>query len=343
MHDESLIYVGDAVKALGDGRVGGYLVRFGTADTPDIQGEYFTPQTDFGLDVATKARVVYHHGMSRRADPFSAKFRNRRIGIVDIKAIDDGLWAEGQLDVSDPDIASLYTAVEADRVGWSSGSVDRLVRKQAVKSALEIQSWPIIEASLSFAPVDRRNRAVAIKAMMDDEDGATEPTTTPPSDTKGEHLGDYAGSAAMRSALDTLHAHAAGRMMSHMEDTSKPRDSRMAACAGCLDEYRAKGNALVAALMDENTEAVKALIERPDASLSLVDTLMQLDADAQRALGLASKAVQQRSDAGRTFPESKRAAIKAASESLAVLWERTALKPKVDRRALVLRMLAERI
>ena len=38
---ETVVVFGDTVKALGDGRVGGYLVRFTSPDEPDLEGEYF--------------------------------------------------------------------------------------------------------------------------------------------------------------------------------------------------------------------------------------------------------------------------------------------------------------
>src|SRR5712672_1974680 len=55
---------GPALKALGDGRVGGYLVVFG--GPADAQGEWFSPGCDFHLnwfgDTATRP-ILYHHGL----------------------------------------------------------------------------------------------------------------------------------------------------------------------------------------------------------------------------------------------------------------------------------------
>jgi len=59
--DEQLIYHGGAVKALGDGKVGGYLVRFTTKDEPDLEGEFFDAKTDYGT--AEKSAVYYNHGL----------------------------------------------------------------------------------------------------------------------------------------------------------------------------------------------------------------------------------------------------------------------------------------
>ena len=40
--------VGGAVKALGDGKIGGYLVRFTDMQSPDLTGDYFTADTELG-------------------------------------------------------------------------------------------------------------------------------------------------------------------------------------------------------------------------------------------------------------------------------------------------------
>lgn len=170
-HDRTLTYPGDAVKALGAGKVGGYIVRFGTAETRDVQGDYFTPQTDYGLDIATKARIVYDHGLRR--DETGRAIGNRRIGMVDLSSTADGIYAEGTLDLAQEPVKALYAKVEAGSIGWSSGSVDRLVEREHKGSAREVKSWPLIEASLTPIPVDPRNRAFAIKALIEATTGET--------------------------------------------------------------------------------------------------------------------------------------------------------------------------
>src|SRR3990167_4968523 len=46
--DDTLVAFGAEVKALGEGRVGGYLVRFSTADNPDLMGEFFMAVEEIG-------------------------------------------------------------------------------------------------------------------------------------------------------------------------------------------------------------------------------------------------------------------------------------------------------
>src|SRR5262249_11903809 len=47
---ESMVYYGGEVKALPDGKVGGYLVLFTGPDNPDLAGDYFTKSTEFYVE-----------------------------------------------------------------------------------------------------------------------------------------------------------------------------------------------------------------------------------------------------------------------------------------------------
>ena len=79
------------VKALGtEGRVGGYLVVWGDASQPDLQGEYFTPDTDLGLDWYPRRPVLYHHGLDGDLGPVM-------IGQIEVMQPDHtGVWVEAQ-------------------------------------------------------------------------------------------------------------------------------------------------------------------------------------------------------------------------------------------------------
>src|SRR5207244_2301454 len=51
------------LKAIGGtGRFGALAVRFSGPDEKDLQGEYFTPQTDFGPRNGDGSPVLIHHG-----------------------------------------------------------------------------------------------------------------------------------------------------------------------------------------------------------------------------------------------------------------------------------------
>ena len=46
-----------------EGRVGGYLMVW---NGRDLQGEFFTPQTEVGLDWYERRPLLYHHGWMAR-------------------------------------------------------------------------------------------------------------------------------------------------------------------------------------------------------------------------------------------------------------------------------------
>ena len=92
MDEDTIIYYGEPIKALGDGKVGGYLVRFTNETEPDLVGEFFTKDTDLGD--ATTAPVYYQHGQ----DP---TIKTRKLGSADLKHDDFGVWAESQLSLRD--------------------------------------------------------------------------------------------------------------------------------------------------------------------------------------------------------------------------------------------------
>lgn len=170
MTDQTLIYSGEAVKALGAGRVGGYLIRFGSPDDHDVQGDFFTRETYLGRAIKGGVDVIFDHGMFKR-HPLAHKLGNKVIGEGSISEREDGWYVEAALDTSDPAVKSAYEAAERGELGWSSGSTDRMVRKTAIKAGINrVDAWPLIEASLTPKPVDPRNRAFAIKSLNEDMD-----------------------------------------------------------------------------------------------------------------------------------------------------------------------------
>ena len=170
--DEALVYFGGDIKAEGEGKFGGYVVRWGSPQDADQQGDYFTPETDFWGDISPCAGIVYHHGIGLKGDPLARRLHKRRVGKACMKSDAIGLRAEGLLsDLADPDIADLYRRIEAGEMGFSSGSVERLVARKAVAGKAEITSWPIIEVSITPKPVEPRNRVYAMKALIEAEAG----------------------------------------------------------------------------------------------------------------------------------------------------------------------------
>lgn len=165
-NDDALIYFGGDIKAEGEGKFGGYIVRWGSPGDADPQGEFFHPGTDFWGK--TTADVAYHHGIGLKGDGLAARFGRRRITTASIKADEIGLWAGGALDVADPDQAALYERIQKGEMGFSSGSAERFVIKAMESGKARIDAWPLFEVSITPRPVEPRNRVVAMKALADE-------------------------------------------------------------------------------------------------------------------------------------------------------------------------------
>jgi HK97 family phage major capsid protein len=148
-----------AAKALNDsGRIGGYLVVWGDPSRPDLQGEYFTPESDLGLDWYPRRPVLYHHGLDGELGPVM-------IGQIEAMQPDDtGVWVEAQLDLRNRWARAVLDLIRRDALGWSSGSLPHLVD---VAADGYIRRWPVVEGSLTPTPAEPRyTDAVAVKAAF---------------------------------------------------------------------------------------------------------------------------------------------------------------------------------
>ncbi len=149
------------VKTLSaDGRIGGYLAVWGSADQRDLHGEYFTPATDFGLDWYPARPVLYQHAQD-------AAVKMAALGVIDtLRADDTGLWAEAQLDKRRKYVDAVLTLIERGALSWSSGSLPQLV-----KTAPDgrITHWVIVEGSLTPTPAEPRLTDVrALKSALNE-------------------------------------------------------------------------------------------------------------------------------------------------------------------------------
>lgn len=142
-----------AVKTLdgSSGRVGGYLVVWGSQAARDLQDEYFTPATDLGLDWFERRPVLYHHGLD-------GAVKTAVIGAIEALTPDAiGVWAEAQLDLRQKYARAVYRLIERGALSWSSGSLPHLVE---VEPDGRIARWPLIEGSLTPSPAEPRQTDV---------------------------------------------------------------------------------------------------------------------------------------------------------------------------------------
>lgn len=156
--DEMIIF-GAQVKALGDGKVGGYLVRYGTPKDADLEGDFFSKETDLGVVDGASLPVYYHHGMD-------GVIKNRRLSHGLVKFDDVGAWMEAQLEMRDEYEKMIYQLAVDGKLGWSSGAAGHLVEREQIGKAWHIKSWPIAEASLTPEPAEPRNAAMPLKSLI---------------------------------------------------------------------------------------------------------------------------------------------------------------------------------
>jgi HK97 family phage prohead protease len=146
-----------AIKAMTDDTVtiGGYGVIFGGAD---LEGESFSPQTDFMRELVPSPPVFYDHAQR------SVKHMLGRA--VKVEADETGLWVEAELDRHAAYMEQVLALVEKGALGWSSGSVSHLTQREG-KS---ITRWPLVEMSLTPTPAEPRTLGVEVIKSLAETD-----------------------------------------------------------------------------------------------------------------------------------------------------------------------------
>jgi HK97 family phage major capsid protein len=177
---DELIFGGGEVKALEGGKIGGYLVRFSTSSDPDLTGDYFAPDTNYGQ--AKTSPVLYQHGADK-------KLGKRQIGSGQLSTDDVGVWIEAQLSMRDAYEKAIYEMAQAGKLGWSSGTLPHLVDREPSGKANKITSWPLgLDASLTPTPAEPRNTAVSLKSLFTDLPEVDELAPTASAATKSDPI-----------------------------------------------------------------------------------------------------------------------------------------------------------
>jgi HK97 family phage major capsid protein len=173
MTDEIKIYQGGNIKQLEDGRIGGYLVTFSDEDSPDLEGDFFTPDTDFGGAKSTP--IWFNHRLPMATKNGSEIAIKERIGKGELTIDEHGVFIE----------AVLYNREKYDEaldaLGWSSGTAAHLMETEPAGKATRITMWPLgLDASLTPTPAEPRNKAVSLKTLQSiPEGGDAEPADEP--------------------------------------------------------------------------------------------------------------------------------------------------------------------
>ena len=160
-----LIAIGGEIKSLSAaGEVGGYLVRWGSPQEKDLEGDYFTKNTYFGSQDGAGADVFMNHciplgkGLEEFADWMGKPIKTSRDTI--------GLFAKTVLDLADEYEKIIFDLVAQGKLKWSSGTASHLVKR--AKDG-QIKRWVIADASLTPIPAEWRgsNKVYPIKSYQD--------------------------------------------------------------------------------------------------------------------------------------------------------------------------------
>ena len=183
--DEMLVSFGQTIKALGNGKIGGYLVYFTDADHPDLTGDFFTKDTEFDIEPGEKTSIYYNHGMD-------TKLKTRKLGNGKMTVDDSGVWIEAQLQLRDEYEHAIYQMVESGKMGWSSGTLSHLVEAEPVGKSQWIKHWPLgKDASITPTPAAGATltQVLPLKSWIESQVGQ-------------QALAQTAGDAVTQSATD---------------------------------------------------------------------------------------------------------------------------------------------
>ena len=118
----------------------------GHLDGRDADGEYFSDQTDFMLDVGDKRPVLYYHGANQSKPDV--------IGTATVSRRDSaGLWFDVILDKAKSYAQRIYQAALDGLARASSGAIPHLTRRAADG---ELLTWAIGELTLLDRTDQRR-------------------------------------------------------------------------------------------------------------------------------------------------------------------------------------------
>lgn len=159
--DTALIAFGGAVKSLDGGHIGGYLVRFSDADSPDLTGDFFTAETDFGFTDSLKSPIYLNHTLPLATRDGKNVAVKEAIGEVALTIDEHGILTDAVLYNRE-----LYQEM-LESLGWSSGTAAYLVQRQPAGKAQHITRWPLgLDASLTPIPAEPKNVVVPFKSLI---------------------------------------------------------------------------------------------------------------------------------------------------------------------------------
>lgn len=324
---EKLINYGGAVKALGDGKVSGYLVVFGSPDETDVSSlrDYFTPETDFDIAEGAKTAIYYRHALNPKLQ--------EKVGEGSLKVDDVGVWVEGQLDLRNRYVKAVYEQMATKgKLGWSSGTALHLIqREEQENGSHKIARWPLgLDASITPDPAEPRTAVVAAMKTLEAE---PDPIETDPAlkSLLGDTLLEEASLSAVRAFNDRLFYRCVYECIydwqRREQDDPTPLDERLTTLAAAFDEFRDLSLRVIEAVLtaapeaDDPEDAMKALksLWGPAEPETLATRAAKVvSAAAAVTEGLETRLEVRKTD-GRTLSRADRESLKSLCEALGEL------------------------
>lgn len=168
MNDEFLVAFGSEVKASANGRFTGYLVRFSSADSPDLAGEFFTKDTDFGIVNGQKTPVFFNHRLPLMKRDGSQIIVKQKIGEASMTMDEEGVLLDAIVWNRNNYEKDIIRGGRKNMLGWSSGTAPHLVDYEPAGKSRFIKSWPLgLDASLTPIPCEPQNNAISLRSYSE--------------------------------------------------------------------------------------------------------------------------------------------------------------------------------
>lgn len=138
----------------------GLAIPFGGPAHRDLDGEYFTKDTDLCIEwLGESGRpILYHHGLNGTT---KTAVIGRQTG-MEVK--DDGVWIRAELDKNSRYRDLVGKLIDQQALGMSSGAMPHLVTKSRDG---HITQWPWVEESLTPTPANPDAVAYHVKSATD--------------------------------------------------------------------------------------------------------------------------------------------------------------------------------
>lgn len=290
---------GSAIKALGNGRFGGYGVVYGSDQQRDTDGEYFTKDTNYALDWFDKRPLIYAHGLDQSV-------KTMPFGVVDtLKQDDVGLYAEGAF--IDPDTVKEWGQEQRKIHRWYMGEIKRMMNEGilyyssgSVKHLVtavngRIDDWPIIELSMTpapaFPPIYSKTTTIqAFKSLPVSFDAADAETDALPEEPSAKEASAEADAPVVESdAPDAIDNEP--KLETEQPDTGETKAMDVNAVLNAVE------TALGITLTEEQRAQVMQALEADApteeamATMTEAQTKAAVDAFAQKAIAAVGRAV----------------------------------------------------